>query len=634
MRRRCTDQDDQRRRFAPWARRLASRGSSMGAASRRRAFERSAQRSPRRFFSALSAISAVAFRVFVLAVVATTATAQQPGFPSQAPGFPQMPSPGGRPQQPNAAADQPPGTATLRGHVYDAATGQALRKAQVRIVQQMDAPAAGPTFGPRENRMATTDAQGAYEFKDVRAGRYTIMATKGSFVSMQYGQTRPTEPGKPIQISDNQTVERVDFSLPHGGIITGRILDEYGEPLSDVTVAPQRFQYVQGQRRLVAAGRTVNTDDLGEFRIFGVPPGQYYLQATWRSENFMGPPSANEQRTSYAPLFFPGTLEVSQAQRLTVGVGSEISDVVMTMKPVKAVRVSGTVVDSMGRPMNGMLMISQSSGFGFMTGAPVRPDGTFTLTSLSPGEYTITAQQMGNPDSEAATAKVTVGSEDIVGLQLVGAKPVVVHGRVLVDPAAASSLPPRLMLQAFPVQMMPMFGPRVPAPVQDDMTFELKSPPGLYRVSLLPAGMGWAIRSVRVSATDVTDSGFEIKTNQEVSGLEVELTNKLTTISGLVSNARGATVVDYTTIVFAQDSARWTGNTRYQGSGRPDQDGRFKINGLPAGEYYIIALDRLESGEAGDPEFLERIRTKASRLSLNEGETKTIDLRLNSASQP
>jgi len=573
--------------------------------------------------------------VLLCAVVVPPATAQQQVFTSQPPGFPQMPAQGARPPQPNAAADQTPGTATLRGHVFDAATGQALRKAQVRIMQQMDSPN-GPVLPGRENRMATTDAQGAYEFKELRAGRYTIFANKGSYVSLQYGQTRPAEPGKPIQILDNQTIERVDFSLPHGGVITGRILDEYGEPLSDVMVAPQRFQYVQGQRRLVPAGRTVSTDDLGEFRIFAVPPGQYYLQATWRGENMMmgpGGPGSNEERTSYAPMFFPGTLDASQAQRLTIAIGTEVSDVVMTMRPVKAVRISGNIVDSQGRPMNGMLMVMQSSGFGFSNmGAPVRPDGTFTLSGLAPGDYVLNAMQMGNPqESEVATTKLTVATEDITGIQLVGAKPITARGRVIVDPAAASSLPPRLMLQAFPVQMMPMMGPRMPAPVQDDMTFELKSPPGLFRVNLMPAGMGWAIRSVRVSGTDVTDTGLEIKGNEDVSGLEVELTNKLTTISGLVTNARGEAVKDYTAIVFAQDSARWTSNTRYQSMGRPDQDGRFKIAGLPPGEYYIIALDRLDTGEAGDPEFLERIRTKASRLSLNEGETKTMDLKLNSA---
>jgi protocatechuate 3,4-dioxygenase beta subunit len=590
------------------------------------------RRSRSRLISACSAAFAVAL---ACAVVATPANAQPPGFPAQPqPGVPQMPGPGGRQQPPNAAADQPPGTATLRGHVFDAANGQALRKAQVRIMQVMDQQSAS-FVGPvgRENRMVTTDAQGAYEFKELRTGRYTITAAKGSFVSMQYGQTRPTEPGKPLQILDNQTIERVDFSLPHGGIITGRILDEYGEPLSDVMVAPQRFMYVQGQRRLAPAGRMVTTDDLGEFRIFAVPPGQYYLQATWRGGNFaIGPPGPNDDRTSYAPLYFPGTLEMSQAQRLTVGVGTEVSDIVMTMKPIKAMRVSGTIVDSAGRPMSGMLTIGQGFPFGIFNGTPIQPDGSFTFTGVSPGEYTITAQQFGTPDAEVATTKVTVGTENISDLRLVGAKPMVVRGRVIVDPAAASSLPPRLMLQAAPVQMMPMLGPRQPAAVQDDMSFELKSPPGVYRLNLMPPGQEWAIRSVRLNGTDLTDTGIEIKANEEIHALEVELTNKLTTITGLVTNARGDAVKDYTTIVFAQDPARWAGNnTRYVSTGRPDQDGRFKINGLPAGEYYIVALDRVDGGEAGDPEFLERVRTKASRLSLNEGETKTVDLRLNSA---
>jgi protocatechuate 3,4-dioxygenase beta subunit len=552
-------------------------------------------------------------------------TQQPPGFPTQ------VPAPGGRMGQPNAAADQPPGTATLRGRVFAADTGQALRKAQVRILQQMEAPAAGPVILARENRLATTDAQGVYEFKELRAGRYMITASKGSYVQLQYGQTRPTEPGKPIQILDNQTIERVDFSLPRGGVITGRILDEFGEPLSDVQVAPQRFQYAQGQRRLVPAGRFTSTDDLGEFRIFGIAPGQYYLQATWRAQNPMGP--NNDERTGYAPMFFPGTLDVAQAQRLTIAVGTEVSDVVMTMKPVKAIRVTGTVVDSQGRPMSGMLMFTQSSGFGFTNmAAMIRPDSTFNLNGVAPGDYVLRAQQMGNPqESEVAIARITVGTEDVTDLRLVAAKPTIVRGRVIVDPAAMSSLPPRLTLSATPVQPMPMMG-MAPAPVQEDMTFELKSAPGVYRLNLATAGMGWTIRSVRLNATDVTDAGFEIKGSQEIGGLEVELTNKLTTISGLVTNARGDALKDYSTIVFAQDSARWTGNTRYMSVGRPDQDGRFKISGLPPGDYYIIALDRLDTGEAGDPEFLERIRTKASRLSLDEGETKTLDLKINTAS--
>ena len=228
---------------------------------------------------------------------------------------------------------------------------------------------------------------------------------------------------------------------------------------------------------------------------------------------------------------------------------------------------------------------------------------------------------------EVATLRITVGSDDIAGLQLMATKPSIARGHVAVDPAAAASLPSRLMLSLTPVQMMMMIGAQ-PAAVADDMSFELKAAPGVFRVSLGPASPGWAIRSVRLNGADVTDSGVEIKANEDLSGLEVELTNKLTTITGLVTNARGDLMKDYSAVAFAQDSSRWGGNTRYQGMGRPDQDGRFKITGLPAGEYYIIALDRVDSGEVADPEFLERIRLRASTLSLNEGETKTVDLKV------
>jgi Carboxypeptidase regulatory-like domain len=586
----------------------------------------------------ISAISAIVFcaltAIPAAAQVIYSTTQQQPGVPP-IPRDPLGPMPGGRQPPPNAA-DLPPGTATLRGHVYAADNGQPLRKAQVRLTQQLDSQAGQMVMMmPRESRLATTDAQGAYEFKELRAGRYVLTANKGSFVSLSYGQTRPTEPGKPIQVLDNQTIERVDFSLPHGGVITGRILDEFGEPLSDVMVAPQRFQYVQGQRRLTPAGRSAFSNDLGEFRIFGVAPGQYYLQATWRNTNPTGF-GGTDDKNSYAPLYFPGTLEIAQAQRLTISVGSEISDVVMTMRPIKAASVTGTIVDSRGQPMVGMLMVGQPDGPGgfFATGAPVRPDGTFQLNGLAPGDYVITAQQMGgNPqEAETATTKITVAGEDISGVQLVAAKPLSTRGRVIVDSGAAASLPPRLALQASsPQQMMPMMGARLPAMVQDDMTFELKTAPGVYRLNLAGAPQGWTIRSVRRGATDVTDSGFEVKSGDDTV-LEVELTNKLTTISGLVTNARGETVKDYTAIVFAQDAERWKGNSRHLSTGRPDQDGRFSITGLPPGEYYIIALDRVEIGESSDPEFLEKIHTRASRLSLNEGETKTVDLRVNPSS--
>src|SRR5262249_25826557 len=158
------------------------------------------------------------------------------------------------------------------------------------------------------------------------------------------------------------------------------------------------------------------------------------------------------------------------------------------------------------------------------------------------------AQQMTNPaDAQVATLRINVGGDDIAGLQLMAAKPSIARGRVVVDPAAAASLPPRLMLSLTSVQMMMMIGVQ-PAAVADDVNFELKATPGVFRVSLGPASPGWTIRSVRLNGADVTDSGVEIKANEDLAGLEVELTNKLTTITGLVTNARGDLMKDYSAV--------------------------------------------------------------------------------------
>ncbi len=531
-----------------------------------------------------------------------------------------------RPPQQQQQSPPPEGTATIRGHVFAGDTGQPLRKAQVRI------------FAPeiRENRLATTDANGAYEFTEVRPGRYTINASKGSYVAASYGQQRPTDPPKPIEILDRQTVERLDLSLPRGGVVTGRVVDEFGEPMSDISISVQRYQYVQGARRLVPTGRMAFTNDIGEFRVFGIPPGQYYLTATWRQNNVNA--QANPQdRTAYPLTYFPGTTNAADAQRITIAAAQEVNDLQMMLRPIKAARITGTVTGTDGKPMTpAMVLVEQSIGFSFnmMPGGQVKPDGSFTVANVPPGEYTLRVQRMGPPsgDPEFAITKVTVAGDDISDLHLFAVPPSIGTGRIVVDPAAAQQLPTPIVLTAFPV-VFDGTPPPPPVRVGDDLTFEMKAPPGRMRLNFGGFGQaarGWTIKSVRVNATDVTDSGLEFKPNESLSGIEVELTNRLSTVSGVVTNSRGDQATDYVAVVFAQDKERWTPNSRYQSIGRPDQDGRFKISGLPAGEYYIVAVDRIEPGQNGDPDYLETMRSRAASFSLMDGETKTMDLKLTS----
>ncbi len=535
-------------------------------------------------------------------------------------------------QAPARTAPPPPASATIRGHVIAGDTGQGLRKAQVRLIQ-VDVQPDGSNPAGRENRLATTDADGTFEFKDLPAGRYILTASKGSYISVSRGRQQQNAGGKPLDIRAGQTVERVDITLPRGGVITGRIFDEFGEALSGIQVVAMEYQFINGQRQLVpTGGRMATTNDLGEFRLFGVPLGQYYLRATWQR---MGPGDpTSPDRTGYPTTFFPGTQNAADAQRITIGAGQTVSDLVMAMSPIKTARVEGTLVDSRGRPMGGaiLMIMQQTTGFdGVMNGQSVRPDGTFTFASLPPGDYTLRTQPLRD-QKETAVMKLTIGSEDVKDLRLVGVPPSTITGRLVVDPAQAASLPSPMTFSIFATPMGgAMMGGIQPAParVNDDMTFELSAGVGNNHINTFNMPPGWSIRAIRVNGVDVIDDGIDVKPGEQVTGVDVELTNKIATVSGFVTNTRGERAKDCTLVIFAADNKRWKPNGRYLRTARPDQEGRFKVSGLPPSEYNIIAIDKLETGQWTDPDFLERLRFKATAFTLSEGETKTVDLKLN-----
>jgi hypothetical protein len=268
-----------------------------------------------------------------------------------------------------------------------------------------------------------------------------------------------------------------------------------------------------------------------------------------------------------------------------------------------------------------------------MFGPPgqIKPDGSFAISGLAPGSYRL--QTMGGGgDTESASAEVSISGDDVNGIRLVGSKPSTATGRVIVDPAAAQSLRvSALRVMAQPAVFDgPMMGPPAPpAVVNEDLTFELKSRPGKMRIGFAGQLPGWTIRAVRYRGIDVTDSGIEFRGNEDISDIELEITNRVTDLSGLVTNGRGQAVKDYSVIVFPQDRDKWTPGSRYMRTGRPDQDGRFKLTGLPPGQYHILALDYVDANEWNDPEFLDRVRSKATPVSINEGETKSADLKLN-----
>jgi membrane-associated protease RseP (regulator of RpoE activity) len=524
-------------------------------------------------------------------------------------------------QQP--ARDQPPaprkGTGVIRGRVVRADTGEPLRRVQVSVAEWSTSDFSGPAA-------TMTDAEGRYELTQLPAGRYQLKARRGGYVEVAYGQRRPFERGRPLELGESAVLQNIDFALPPGAVVTGRIVDETGEPVAHVSVSLDRRRYIDGARRLVAES-SGSTDDRGEFRIFGVPPGDYVIAARF-GETELG----SRDRIRYVPTYFPGTPVASEAQRVTVGPGQEVPGITIALARAATATVRGVVRSSGQASVDPFTFVSAREirgpqAYGHTATAIAAGDGSFAIAGLLPGAYFVEAQSTSG--SEFASVEVVVDGSDVAGVTLMLSKGATARGRIRFD----TGNPPQ-GLRPSQVFVMPtvvdhqMAGMGVSgrAPVtRDDWSFELQGLRG--RGFIRAATLGdWEMKRVQREGVDVTDTPLDFST--DLDGLEIELTQKLTTVSGGVSDDRGGVALDATVIAFADDPGKWGPHSRFIQSARPDQQGRFTIRGLPPGRYIAIAVGYLEPGEERDSDALEAWRRGGTPFTLSEGETHALDLRL------
>ena len=546
------------------------------------------------------------------------------------------------PPRDNAAT--PTGTARITGRVVAADTGSPIRRAQVNV-NSRDA---------QFNRSVTTDSEGRYELSSLPAGRYRLFVDKAGYVALEYGQARPFEAGKPLDIAEGQALDKIDFSLPRGSAITGRITDEFGDPVTDVQVQALRYQFVNGERQLVNAGRPSQTDDLGAYRVFGLMPGDYVVRASMRPNMPAGPRAAEPDPIGYPGTYYPGVTDVSQAQTVTAALGQEVSSIAFALVPARLSRISGTVTGSDGRPLAGaMVMIRARGGAGMAAlrmnivanggNNQVRPDGSFQLVNVPPGDYVLDVQQrpqnirnlqdLNVAQLEFASMPVTVSGSDIDSLTIVTTPGVTVSGRVAYQgqgipksglqitavPPSGGPSPIGMLLNA-----KALGGGRV----TQEGTFELRglAGPQLIRAQGIPPG--WTLKSVTLDGIDITDAAYDFKPGHNVTGVVVTLTDRLTELTGAVRDGRGQPLADYVLVVFSEDTKLWGAQSRYVQTTRPNQNGTFSIKGLPPGRYLAAVVPALENGMQNDPAVLEQLRPGARVVSLADGQTLNLNLEM------
>jgi len=550
------------------------------------------------------------------------------------------------------------GTAQLSGSVVNEVTAQPVRRASVAI----------STSEGNLRLTSVTDDGGRYSFRDLPDGRYYISVSKAGFVTTNYGATKPQRPGTTFAIQTGEK-KSLPLKIAPGAVITGTVRNRDGDPIAEARVSVLRPMpsYLTGEKTLgsIAGGFGESTDERGEFRIFGLPAGEYYVVATlgigsrnaielrettsaeidWATRQLQTPggpaaPAAG-RAVDYAPVFYPGVPNQAAAGVITLKTGEERRGVDVLLDLTPTAKISGTITNPAGDlPPNLQVNIIQHdaipgipfSGFGT---ARADASGRFSSAGLSPGDYTVTVRAApargggaGSASALFALSTVTVNGVDL-DTDVMLRPGVTVTGRLVFD---AHTLKPPTDLSRTRVNLTaersrtPTLGvPAAMADAQGNFRF-VGVTPGRYRIDATVAG-GWTLRTAIYDGRDVLFEPVDVQ-GVDLQGIEVTLTDLQTELSGDLLDANGKPAPDYFVIVFPVDRKQWVPQSRRIQSVRPATDGRFSFKNLGAGDFLIGAVTDVEQFEWYDPAFLSRLVEASTKVTLVEGEKKVQSLRI------
>jgi len=527
---------------------------------------------------------------------------------------------------PRDRPEQKLGTARIGGRVVAGDTGVPQREAAVLLASR--------ELG--EPRRTTTDAEGRYAFADLPAGRYVLTVVPSRFRTAYLGTAMPWtgSRGEIVELADGQQIRNLDVPLERAAAISGRVVDEFGEPMANVRVNALSSE-PGGASRSAGAGLPLS-DDRGRFRVFGLEPGQYYLKAEAPGQSrAVAGDSADE---GYLPTYYPGTANATEAPLLTLERGQELGELEIRLVRSRTYRISGLVLGSDGRPAPEVqVMVTEQHEGGGMRGFghQTKADGTFEIVNLPPGEYVLAALPRGAGGRDAAEAsapvRVAISGADVENLTLVMTPGITLRGQIVTDEGAVPPFAPRsLRVTAMAEHPAMMSSTRAEGEVHEDWTFEIdhvRAP-----VVIRPAGSlgrGWRTKAVFYRGIEITDDFTEFRDSTTTRELQMVIGNRGATLTGVVTDAAGRPAVQRSVVLFPAEPERRSTRSLGFRLARTDESGRYTIDVLPSGDYLAAATDTAFGfTPQSDRQAFDWLVPFARRVSLQGYEEKTLDLRL------
>jgi hypothetical protein len=528
--------------------------------------------------------------------------------------------------------------------VVNALTGEPVKKVELSLASRNGGNAVITNGTPsRQGYSTTSEADGTFRIEGIEPGNYNLGGNKSGFLRANYGAKKPNQSGTILTLSPGQQMTDINLSLYPQAVITGKVVDSDGDPVTGGNIQVVRQTWMRGKLRYMPHGGG-QLNDLGEYRIANLSPGKYYLSVQPYPMARMGmeekSPAPGKPDIRLVRTYYPGATTLANAVAVEVKAGQDLTGMDVRMQSAQTYHIRGKVVGNLpeGSVEHSTVSVSprDEQSFAFFGGrSNVKPDGTFDIAGIAAGSYTLNYFVLSGNVRSAGHQNVDISEGDVDGVTLALTTPGSMRGMVRVEGAPQGSATQvdtsTIHISLMPSEMSSMMGPMPNAKVAKDGSFTLDNVnPGRYYVQA-NAPTGTYLKYVRYGSADILGKELDLSGG---AGGEIDVIYRYGPgeVDGTVqqphnaANGNAAQNPVSAQILLVPDTLNADGSGIHFGS--MNNNGSFTMTGVPPGHYRAYALEELNYNDVQNPEVLKQLEQKATDVEVKENDKKQIQLPL------